>query len=208
MKKLILLVLVGSLSLVLFLHREEVLSWVAAIEHESMTMPLASALILILLKSVSAPLGFPGTPLTLLSGSLFGHVFGTIIALVGNTIGASLAFLLARYVLRDYMVKKFWTKYPRIKEYDQKLKEKGLSTVIALRLIPLFPFNALNFLLGVTSIPFKKYVIGSFVGMIPGTFLFVYFGESLRMLSGLNILLAILGICVLTFLGRQFEKRF
>ena len=60
----------------------------------------------------------------------------------------------------------------------------------------------------ITNIKIKDYVIGSFVGMIPGTFLFVYFGESLRMLSPLNIALAILGIIVLTYLGRIYERKF
>jgi uncharacterized membrane protein YdjX (TVP38/TMEM64 family) len=178
------------------------------LEQESVTMPFVSALILIGLKAISAPLGFPGTPLTLLAGSLFGNLLGTIIALIGNTIGASLAFLLSRYVLRDYVQKKFESTNPRIKAYDQKIKEKAVTTVIALRLIPLFPFNALNFMLGITSIPFRKYFIGSFIGMIPGTFAFVYFGESLRMLSPLNIALAITGIVLLTYLGKIYEKRF
>lgn len=208
MKKIIIALLVVAVSLTLFLNKASVILWVSTLEQKSMSMPLMSALILIGLKSVSAPLGFPGTPLTLLSGSLFGNIYGTLVALIGNTIGASLAFLLARYVLRDYMVKKFWSKYPNMEKYDQKLKDKGLATVVALRLIPLFPFNALNFMLGITAIPFKKYVLGSFVGMIPGTFLFVYFGGSLRMLSPLNIGLAILGIIVLTYLGKLFEKRF
>lgn len=171
-------------------------------------MPLATALLLIGLKAVSAPLGFPGTPLTLLSGSLFGKFLGTIIALIGNTLGASLAFLLSRYVLRDFVRGKFESRYPRIKEYDQKIEQKALATVIATRLIPLFPFNALNFMLGLTGVPFRKYVIGSFIGMIPGTFAFVYFGESLRMLSPINIALAVIGIVSLTYLGRLYARKF
>ena len=208
MKKVIVAATVLLISITLFANRSQVLEWIMTLEKESMSMPLMSALILIGLKSISAPLGFPGTPLTLIAGSLFGNIFGTIIALIGNTIGATLAFLLSRYVLRDYITNKFGSKYPRIGEYDQKIKEKGFTTVIALRLIPLFPFNALNFLLGITSISLHKYVIGSFIGMIPGTFLFVYFGESLRMLSPTNIFFAVVGIFILTYLGRLFEKKF
>jgi uncharacterized membrane protein YdjX (TVP38/TMEM64 family) len=208
MKKVLLVIFIVALSSVIFIYREEFLLFVQNLEQESVTMPFVSALILIGLKAISAPLGFPGTPLTLLAGSLFGNLLGTIIALIGNTIGASLAFLLSRYVLRDYVQKKFESTNPRIKAYDQKIKEKAVTTVIALRLIPLFPFNALNFMLGITSIPFRKYFIGSFIGMIPGTFAFVYFGESLRMLSPLNIALAITGIVLLTYLGKIYEKRF
>ena len=208
MKKIILAFLVITISVTTFIYSEKLLEYLQVFEKQSMETPIFAACVLILLKIISATLGLPGTPLTLLAGSLFGKFFGTIIALIGNTLGATTAFLISRYVLRDYVEKNILTKYPKIKSYDEKIKDKGFSTVIALRLIPLFPFNALNFLLGVTSIPLKKYIIGSFIGMIPGTFIFVYFGESLRMISPFNVGLAILGIIVLTYLGRVFEKRF
>lgn len=208
MKKILLALLVVGVSLTCFMYYGEIMASLVSFEKQSMEMPIAASFILIGLKIISAVLGLPGTPLTLLSGSLFGKLIGTIIALIGNTIGAACAFLLSRYVFRDYVEKNILPKYPKIKEYDKKLQQKGFSTVVALRLIPLFPFNALNFLFGVTSVPFKQYVVGSFIGMIPGTFIFVYFGQSLRMLSPFNIALAILGIVVLTYLGRKYEKHF
>lgn len=208
MKKIILTVCILSVSMVAFFYYEELFTLLQILEMQSMEMPFVAACILVGLKIVATTLGLPGTPLTLLAGSLFGKLFGTIIALIGNTLGATAAFLLSRYVFRDYVNAHILSNYPKIKSYDEKIKHKGFSTVMALRLIPLFPFNVLNFLLGVTSIPLKKYILGSFIGMIPGTFIFVYFGESLRMLSAFNILCAILGIILLTYLGRVFEKRF
>jgi uncharacterized membrane protein YdjX (TVP38/TMEM64 family) len=207
MKKIILSLIIG-MSLTGFVYYAEIMASLVAFEKQSMEMPITASFILIALKTISAALGLPGTPLTLLSGSLFGKFFGTVIALIGNTLGAALAFLLSRYVFRDYVEKNILPRYPKMKEYDDKLHRKGFATVVALRVIPLFPFNALNFLFGVTSVPFKQYIIGSFVGMIPGTFIFVYFGESLRMLSLFNIILAVLGIMVLTYLGRKYEKHF
>jgi uncharacterized membrane protein YdjX (TVP38/TMEM64 family) len=206
--KILIIIGVAGLSFIAFFNKEELLSLLIAFEKQSMEMPIVAAIILILLKIVAATLGLPGTPLTLLAGSLFGNFFGTIIAIIGNTLGATSAFLLARYILRDYVTNNILTKYPKIKSYDDNMATKGLSTVIALRLIPLFPFNALNFLFGVTSIPLKKYILGSFVGMIPGTIVYVYFGDSLRMLSPFNIVCAIFGILLLTYLGKYFEKRF
>jgi len=208
MKKIILGLIVVGMSLAGFAYYTEIMASLVVFEKQSMEMPILASFILISLKTISATLGLPGTPLTLLSGSLFGKFFGTIIALIVNTLGAAAAFLLSRYVFRDYVEKNILPRYPKIKEYDDKLQRKGFSTVVALRLIPLFPFNALNFLFGVTSVPFKQYVLGSFMGMIPGTFIFVYFGESLRMLSLLNISLALLGIVALTYLGRKYEKHF
>ena len=208
MKKTVVAIFIIALSISAFIFHTNLLTALRALEIQSMEMPFIAALILIGLKILSATLGLPGTPLTLLAGSLFGKLFGTIIALIGNTLGATCAFLLARYVLRDYVSENILTKYPKIKLYDEKIRLRGFTTVFALRLIPLFPFNMLNFLLGITSVSLKNYILASFLGMIPGTFIFVYFGESLRMLSPLNIGLAILGIIILIFLGREFEKRF
>lgn len=207
MKKVFLGIGVLILGGALLAYREEFFRLVMQLEIAGELNPFATAGVLVLLKTLSAPLGFPGTPLTLLSGSLFGHFYGTILSLVGNTLGALLAFLLSRYVFREYVEQNVLARYPRIREYEARLTRNALSTVIVLRLIPLFPFNGLNFLLGVTGISLRDYAIGSFVGMIPGTFLFVYFGESLRMLSLPNILLAVAGILILTFFGKLYEKR-
>lgn len=206
--KIVLSVILIALSFSAFWYREDILLWLKNLEMLSMDMPVFTAAILIVLKMISAPLGFPGIPLTLLTGSLLGNFFGTITALIGNTFGATLAFAISRYILREYVQNNIVSKYPLIKKYEERIKNHALQTVIILRLIPLFPFNALNFILGVTSIPLRKYIIGSFIGMIPGTFLFVYFGGSLRMLSPLDITLAIAGIVALTFVGKYYEKRF
>ena len=207
LKRIFLVISIMSLSITAFSYQSELFVYLKNLESISTGMPFFTAGILIFLKTISAPLGFPGTPLTLLSGSLLGNFMGTITALVGNTLGATSAFLLSRYVFKEYVQTNIVSKYPLIKKYEQKIKDNALQTIILLRLIPLFPFNALNFILGVTNIPLKKYVIGSFVGMIPGTFLFVYFGGSLRMLSVSNILLAVAGIIGLTLIGKFYEKR-
>lgn len=208
LKKVILFTVVAIASITIFIYHAELFSLLQSLEKEKTEMPFFVAFILILLKTTAAPLLIPGSPLTLLAGSLFGKFFGFIISVIGNNLGAALAFLLSRYVFYDYVQKNLLNKYPKIKSYSDRLETKGLSTVIVLRLIPLFPFNVLNFLLGVTNIPFRAYLVGTFFGMIPGTFLFVYFGESLRMFSVANILLAILGLGVLIYLGKLYERRF
>lgn len=192
-------------------HHKDILEAFTLFENYTHEMPFLGAVLLIFLKIVSSLLGLPGTPLTLLSGSLFGKIFGTLISLIGNILGASCAFLLARYLLRDYVIDNLVTKYPALRKYDGRLKNNAVATVITLRLIPLFPFNALNFLCGVTSISFKDYILGTSIGIIPGTFIFVYFGESLRMLHPLNVALAVLGVIGLSIFGNlygnYYEKR-
>ena len=189
-------------------YRSEALALLASLEMLRDTMPLTVALILIGLEAISGPIGFPGTPLTLLAGSLFGPVLGTVVALLGHTLGAIFAFLLARYVAGEYVERTLRPRYPRLSHYETRLEQKPFVTVFALRLIPLVPFNALNFILGLTRVPLRSYALATLLGMIPGTFAYVYLGGSLRMLSPLNIALALLGIIALIYIGNYYEKRF
>ena len=205
-KKILILSGVVVFGILAFIYRDLVIALLANLEHEKITNPLWVAGVLILVTSIAAPLGFPGTPLTLITGSIFGVWFGTLVALIGNTIGAICAFLLSRYIFKEN-AQVLIAKYPRIKKYIAQLEEKGLSTILFLRLVPLFPFNATNFLLGVTPVSLRTYILGSFIGMIPGTFLFVYLGGSLRKLSPLNIAFSVIGIIVLIVIGRIYEKR-
>jgi uncharacterized membrane protein YdjX (TVP38/TMEM64 family) len=208
MSKIILASIVLVLALLSWWQRDAVFGIFTLVEVFSTEHPWQAALLLVAMQSLSGPLGFPGTPLTLLSGSLFGVVLGASIALIGNTIGATLAFILSRYVFRDYVQNKTGAKYPKLKSYDERLETRAWSTVVALRLIPLFPFNALNFLLGITRVPLRVYILATFFGMIPGTTAFVYFGNSLRLLDPINITIALLGIVALTFAGKAFSKKF
>lgn len=166
-----------------------------------------AALLLIVGKIISGIFFLPGTPLTILAGVVLGSWVGTGVAIVGNVLGATLAFLLARYILKKYVQEKILPKYPNLKKYEEELFEKGFYTVLFLRLIPLFPFNALNFLLAVTKVKFKDYFLGTLIGIVPGTFAFVFLGESIKMLSAVNILLAAVAIFGLGYLGRFWKKK-
>jgi len=97
--------------------------------------------------------------------------------------------------------------YPRVHAFEDRMREHGFSTVVLLRLIPLFPFNALNFVLGITTISFRNYMIGSFVGMIPGTFLFVYVGDSIARISPLNIGISIIGLFLITYVSKRYAAK-
>ncbi len=164
-----------------------------------------AAIYLIIGKAISGAAFIPGTPLTLLSGAVLGVFWGTIAAIIGNLIGAVIAFLIARYLLKNWVQKTLMKKYPKINEYENKLFSKGFYTVIFLRLVPLFPFNVLNFALGVTDVKFKDYFWGTAIGIIPGTIAFVYFGDSLKMLNIYSIVLAIAGIIGLGYIGKMWK---
>lgn len=117
----------------------------------------------------------PGSVLTLGAGVLFGVIQGSIYVFFGATIGATLAFLVGRYLARGWISQKIEGNQ-KFKAIDKAVGKEGLKIVLLTRLSPIFPFNLLNYGLGVTGVSLKDYVIGS-VGMIPGTIMYVYIGS-------------------------------
>ncbi len=117
----------------------------------------------------------PGSVLTLGAGVLFGVIKGSIYVFFGATIGATLAFLVGRYLARGWISKKIEGN-KKFNAIDQAVGREGFKIVLLTRLSPIFPFNLLNYGLGVTGVSLKDYVLGS-VGMIPGTIMYVYIGS-------------------------------
>ena len=117
----------------------------------------------------------PGSVLTLGAGAIFGVVFGAIYVFVGATIGAIAAFLVGRYVARGWISKKIEgnTKFASI---DRAVGKEGFKIVLLTRLSPVFPFNLLNYAMGLTSVSLRDYALAS-VGMLPGTIMYVYIGS-------------------------------
>lgn len=132
----------------------------------------------IIIYSIAPALLFPGLPLTIAGGIIFGPVYGTIYTAIGATIGASLAFLTARYLARE-MVANLLKRHEKLNMLDKAVEKQGWKIVAFTRLIPLFPFNLLNYAFGLTSIRFSHYAIASFVFMLPAIAAFVIFSSSL-----------------------------
>jgi len=119
----------------------------------------------------------PGALLTLAAGAIFGLAEGTAYVFVGATLGACLAFLVARYVARGAVEKRIEGK-EKFAAIDQAVGREGRKIVFLMRLSPIFPFNLLNYALGLTKVRFVDYAIAC-LGMLPGTFLYVYYGKLL-----------------------------
>jgi uncharacterized membrane protein YdjX (TVP38/TMEM64 family) len=125
---------------------------------------------------VAATLAFaPGSVLTLTAGVLFGLVRGVVYTFIGATLGASAAFLVSRYLAREAIERRL-VGNPRFQAIDRAIAGHGRRIVILLRLSPVFPFNLLNYGLGLTKVRFVDYLVAS-VGMLPGTLLYVYYGK-------------------------------
>ncbi len=131
----------------------------------------------ILLYSVAPSLMLPGLPITVAGGILFGPVGGTVYTSIGATIGGSAAFLIARYMGRGWV--EDMLKEGKWKELDLEVERRGWKIVAFTRLIPLFPFNLLNYAFGLTRIRFSHYAAASFVFMLPGITAYVVFSSSL-----------------------------
>jgi uncharacterized membrane protein YdjX (TVP38/TMEM64 family) len=128
----------------------------------------------------------PATPLTLGSGYLFGVASGCTAVSLAATGAAAASFLIARYGLRDYITG-IATRFPKFRSVDRAIGREGLKFVFLLRLSPLLPFAISNYLYGLTSVRFRDYVIGSWLGMLPGTIAYVSAGAAVGAISDLNL---------------------
>ena len=119
----------------------------------------------------------PGSLLTVAGGALFGPVWGTLWNLTGATLGATLAFATARYVASDWVSRRAGERLGRLM---RGVEEEGWRFVAFVRLVPLFPFNLMNYAFGLTRIRLAEYVVASFVCMAPGAIAYTYLGYAGR----------------------------
>jgi uncharacterized membrane protein YdjX (TVP38/TMEM64 family) len=133
---------------------------------------------------MAAVLFIPGAILTIGAGIVFGLLRGIIYVSVGATLGAASAFLIGRYLARDWAARKLGAN-PKFKAIDQAVAQEGWKIVVLARLSPIFPFNLLNYAFGLTDIPFKDYFLASWAGMLPGIAMYVYIGTLAGDLAGI-----------------------
>jgi len=169
-------------------------------------------LVFFFLYAAAVVAAIPGSALTVVAGTLFGSALGVVVVINAATLGASLAFLIARYFARDAVARRL-SSNETFQRLDRLTEEHGAIIVALTRLVPLFPFNLLNYGFGLTRIPFWTYVIWSWVCMLPATILFVVgadaFTEGLtqgRVPWALVGVLVAVGL-VLTFLIRYARRK-
>ena len=161
--------------------------------------------VFILIYAVATVLFLPGSVLTLSGGIIFGPILGTVCNITGATIGAGLSFLVARYLASDWVLQRSGGK---LKQLINGVEAEGWRFVAFVRLVPLFPFNLLNYALGLTKIRFIEYLLATGIFMLPGAIAYTYIGyagrEALAGGDGLinTILIAIALLAVVTFIPR------
>lgn len=146
--------------------------------------PLLSAALFFAIYVTVTALSLPAAAvITLAGGAIFGVLWGTILVSFASTIGATLAFLLARSVLRDSVEKKFGNMLSSINE---GISKDGVFYLFGLRLVPIFPFFAVNLLMGLTKMKVRQYFVASQLGMLPGTIVYVNAGTQLAQIESLG----------------------
>jgi len=130
-------------------------------------------LIYIALYWISCLFFLPGLPITIVGAIVFGPILGTILISIGSTTGATLSFLFARYIGRDFIVRKLG-KNPTYEKIDQGVKKQGARMLVITRLVPVFPFNVQNYLYGLTDINIFTYMFISWLCMLPGTIAYAF----------------------------------
>lgn len=156
-----------------YFHVQELLknslSWIAG-------LGLFGPVIFVVIYVLASILLIPGSILTLGAGFIFGVLKGTIIVWVAATLGATSAFLVGRYLARDWVSGKVDAN-PRFKAIDEAVAREGWKIVGLVRLSPVFPFNLLNYMFSLTKVSLKHYFLASWIGMLPGTVMYVYIGS-------------------------------
>src|SRR6266516_4097732 len=165
--------------IVLFLAMKflPVQQWLGSFNDWVAQMGTAGIFIFIGVYAVATVLLAPGAILTIGAGFAFGLWKGFLAVSGGATIGAALAFLVARFIARD-KIEAIAQRNDKFRKIDNAIGKQGAKLIFLLRLSPVIPFNLSNYFYGLTGVKFWPYVLASWIGMMPGTFLYVYIGTA------------------------------
>lgn len=173
---------------------------------------ILSPIVFILIYSLRAViLVLPVGVMSLAGGLAFGKWLGTIYILLGATLGASLSFLIARFFGRSFIENFKWMHKDRIRSFDEGIEKNGFRFILFLRLIPLFQYDAVNFGSGLSKMKFRDYIIGTFIGMIPGGFINATLGSSLENIISIQFFVALAIFILMMFIPsiyRTIQRKF
>ena len=167
-------------------------------------------ILFIVIYTLLTVVGIPGTVLTIVGGCLFGIWHGTVISIVSATLGALCAFWAARYLFRNFAQRRFGNS-KRLIKFQTAILEQPFGFVLTTRLIPISPFNLVNYLFGLTIIDWQDYTWATFIGVIPGCFVYTWIGKSgeIAMAGGdrLSFFLALTLLALLSIVPLVYRRR-
>lgn len=147
---------------------------------------------------------FPASILTVVGGILFGSITGTIYAVAGSTLGAVVAYFLSKILGSDFIQVIFGSQLLRM---ESILSEQGFRIIFVLRLIPVIPFDLVNYASGLVRVKFLYYVGGTALGLVPATFAYTFLGESLKKLYSFQFFLSIIFFVLLIYIPILYERK-
>jgi uncharacterized membrane protein YdjX (TVP38/TMEM64 family) len=159
--------------------------WVVALAERLRGAGARGVLIFMTAYVISAVALVPGSLLTMAAGFAYGPIGGLLMASPASVLAATVAFVLGRTVLREWVRQKIAAS-PRGLALDRAISKNSFKLILLLRLSPLVPFNLLNYALGLSGVGVGRYVVASFIGMLPGTWLYVYLGSLATAAAGLT----------------------
>lgn len=204
--KLISSILLVALVIVLFiLYQKDIINFASSFAYISTHHYLSWLLFILLYIPVTIAI-LPTVVLNIGAGLIFGPWMGFIISIAGATTGAMLSFFISRYLFHDFFHQRFSrTRFLQWSQLEDQNKLTGLGWV--LRLVPIFPFGLLNYGMALTKINIRNYFVTTFFGIMPGTFAFVFLGDSLNNIFSVKFITVALALLILTFVTYRFRHR-
>jgi len=169
----IIVALVIIAALIIFFHFLPVATWLKNFQTYVRSLGALGYVVYIVVYAACVVAFVPASILTLGAGAIFGFVGGTIVVVIGATIGATMSFLLARTVMRK-RIEAMTEKNAKFRALDRAIASEGMKIVFLVRLAVVFPFTYINYAFGLTAIPLGRYVLATFVGILPATAAFVF----------------------------------
>lgn len=155
-----------------YLDIEELSDWLFSIREQPFSGLIYGAIYV-----AGVILFIPGLALTTMAGVLFGFVKGSIIVVIASNIGVQITFFIARYIGREF-IDKFIKEDSFVDKMSTKMENNGFMVMLYIRLLPVFPFNVINYASGLTPVKYRDYALASLIGMLPGTLVYVYLAAS------------------------------
>jgi uncharacterized membrane protein YdjX (TVP38/TMEM64 family) len=177
------LLIAAAVALLVLARALDAGAWLAAALTWIHGLGPVAPLVFLLIYIVACVLLLPGSVLTLGAGAVFGVAYGIVIVWISAILGATAAFLVGRYLVRDWVARKIAAN-PKLQLLDTTVTREGWKIVALMRLSPVIPFNLLNYAFGATRVPLRDYVFASAVGMLPGTAMYTYLGSLAGELAG------------------------